>query len=47
MSEVELVLESDHVVSLNQNEQYLSAQSEESSEQEFVNQRWKKALKRW
>ena len=47
MSEVGLVLESDHVVSLNQNEQNLSAQSEESSEQEFVNQRWKKALKRW
>ena len=44
---MESVLESDQVVSLNQNEQRHSAQSDESSEQDYDDQRLEETLKRW
>jgi hypothetical protein len=44
---MESVLESDQVGSLNQNEQRHSAQSDESSEQDYDDQRLEETLKRW
>jgi hypothetical protein len=47
MSEMASVSELDSLDSLNQNGEGLSAQSEESSEQDYDNQRLEKTLKQW